>query len=232
MEKQNLDKVILLLGTDWFLPYWFTLGLAVETQKRACVQQGCREIAKQILGSAKEYWLTDFSNERVERTHSMLQMSMQKCRLDEAAKERIAVLIGDAKASTIDDRTSSLTLFITRELFNNALAEPPTLNPAIKTALARAWSDATSSNFKGIDFEKLCLDSASPWDAHTRSLTPDLPTYLADFVKATARQSEFSLLWTLVTPLLSKGQRRELVHWFRTVGQSVTGEPLDLPLDI
>ena len=211
------------------MPYWLTRGLGLEREGRLCVQKGCREIVKQIVCGAKEYWLTDFSDKRAERTHAMLQNVLRKCGVDETVMKRVEVLVEEGGESRINDGTGWLLVVITKELLENSLAGSPPLSPAIKGPLARAWAEVTNTDFEKLDFEELCLASTSLWDTYTRSLTPDLPTLLADFVKLTAMRRDFDLLWTAINAHLSEDQRRELVDWYRVVGQSMTGEPLELP---
>jgi hypothetical protein len=66
-----MDYFMMLLSTDWFLPYWPEIGIDIAEAKRVGLQQGCREIADQILGGANNYFLADFSEERRQETHSM-----------------------------------------------------------------------------------------------------------------------------------------------------------------
>ncbi len=66
-----VDYFILLLSTDWFLPHWPEIGIDVAEPKKVGLQQGCREIAKQVLGGADNYFLAGFSEECSQETHAM-----------------------------------------------------------------------------------------------------------------------------------------------------------------
>jgi hypothetical protein len=51
---------------------------------------------------------------------------------------------------------------------------------------------------------------------------------LADYVSAIASDSKFELLWGFINANLTAKQRHELLSWYRSAGQSLTGEPLRL----
>jgi hypothetical protein len=64
MEKMMVDKLVFLLSTDWFKPYWSGIGIDIDEAAKTSVQQGCREIVAQILSGTKSYYLASFSDDR------------------------------------------------------------------------------------------------------------------------------------------------------------------------
>src|SRR5437867_4565357 len=130
MRKTDLDMLTMLLSTDWFLPYWHVLGMGVPGGSKIFAQQGCREIVRQIAGAAKEYWLTDFSEERVDRTNSLLQKLLQKVCSSEFTVSTIISLIGQTEKHAVDEGTSWLLVSLTEQVLCNTLAQAEQLNPA------------------------------------------------------------------------------------------------------
>src|SRR2546422_5674260 len=55
------EYLILLLSTDWFLPYWTEIGIDIAEDKKIGIQQGCREIIDQITGGDDNVFLRSFS---------------------------------------------------------------------------------------------------------------------------------------------------------------------------
>src|SRR5947199_10858238 len=56
-----IEFLVLLLSTDWFLPYWAEIGIDVAEDKKIGIQQGCREIVEEILGGDDSTFLRSFS---------------------------------------------------------------------------------------------------------------------------------------------------------------------------
>jgi hypothetical protein len=225
MDSYEFDKLAMLLSADWFLPYWQQIGMFVGEGKKGPFQEGCREIVRQIMSGAQQYWDIDFGPERVRKTRSMLDVLMKKCKLEDAAVERINRLVS-GEESPVDDGTRWLLVSMTEQLLDNSVADGPALDVGIKEALQNQWKQWQHS--AEIDFKYLCLSSATGWDKYLRDTTPDLPAMLADYVSAIASQSKFEVLWGFINAKLTAKQRQELLGWYRSVGQSLTGEPLRL----
>jgi hypothetical protein len=67
-----VDKVVMLLSTDWFLPYWSVVGIEA-TEQKLCVQEGCRQIVHEMVNGATEYYHVNFSDERLRATRQSLR---------------------------------------------------------------------------------------------------------------------------------------------------------------
>jgi hypothetical protein len=129
-----------------------------------------------------------------------------------------------SEGSPVDEGTSWLIVSMTEQLLDGSVSEP--LDNAITEGLRRARGERL--DLDKINFEECCLNSKSTWDQYLRNATPDQPTMLADYVSAIARKSEFAQLWGFINVDLTVKQRRELLSWYRSTGQSLTGEPLRL----
>jgi hypothetical protein len=232
MKARKTDMLVMLLSTDWFKPYWFALGIGLGEKQKGIVQQGCREIVNQILSGAKEYWLANFSTERLEQTQNKLWGLLRESGADESSTRRIAALIGEGKSSTIENGTAWILVSITEQLFNNVLPTDQVLNPAVKEVLAGAWSMWNNFDFPKINFKESCLASTSEWDKYIRSLTPGLPTSVSDFLDDIESQTKSQLLLTAINVQLTSTQRRELMTWYSRVGRSLSGEELKLPPEL
>src|SRR5712691_1758585 len=121
MRENRIDKLVMLLSTDWFSEYWSTIGLFLMAQKKILVQIGCREIVQQILSGAKEYWSTSFSKERIEKTISMFQSMLEHSDIEKSTRERMNELISGKEESSLDTRTAWLLRSITQMIVTNSL---------------------------------------------------------------------------------------------------------------
>ena len=231
MKSGKLDMSIMLWSTDWFLPYWFTLGIGIGRDEKAVFQQGCREITKQIMSGASEYSNTTFSDERIAATRSTLKTLLTKSNASRSTVDKINALIGEGELTRNDEVTGWLVLSITEQFFQNSLANDLQLESEIKEALTKVWNITNQFDHAQIDFEQLCLNSNSDWDIFTRSVTPELPTRLADYLSTIRSEDKFGVLWAAIDANLSNSQRCKLLNWYRSVGKSMTGEPLRLPAE-
>ena len=61
MESFELDRLVMLLSADWFVPYWQLIGIFTDNKRKSLLRDECREIVPQIMSGATQYWYTDFS---------------------------------------------------------------------------------------------------------------------------------------------------------------------------
>jgi hypothetical protein len=228
MVNPLVDKLVMLLSTDWFLPYWFVLGIDAQDERRKCVQVGCREIVKQIISGTQEYWLTDFSPERVRKTTETFQSLLQKCRADSMSIGRVRKLTEGSVGPMLEDRVAWLLQSITRRLVDDSLREYAPLAQSIKERVKQIFENSQPTDSLIINFEELCLSSKSTWDTFVREVTPGLPTYLSDYLALIRIKNTFEILWMRVNGALSENERDELLSWYNKVSEELTGEPLSL----
>jgi hypothetical protein len=162
----------------------------------------------------------------------MLQALLQKCQADPRTIDKIDALTRDEEARITDQPTAWLVLVITWQLLQNSLDETFPLDADLKRAVSKVWDKLNGTQFPEPNFEQICLSSKSDWDIFTRSTTPDEPTMLSDYLSSLLGEEKFEQFWTAVRAKLSLGERRELLNWYRKVGESTTGEPLRLPQEV
>ena len=92
------------------------------------------------------------------------------------------------------------------------------------TKLILGRSRSKRAHLDALDFGQLCLLSNSTWDNYTRSLTPESPTSLADFLSVDLVGSQ---LLTSVLAQLTPAQRDVLLSRFQSIAKSVTGVEVD-----
>ena len=227
MPCYELDKLVMLLSTDWFFPYWRMIGILADDRRKSLLREGCREIVRQIMSSATQYWETNFSESRVRETRAMLDTLLERSDLDEVNLNRI-IGIASGGSSPIDDGTRWLIVGMTEQLLNGYVTAP--VDITIAEGLRRVRDEWITLD--EIDFKKCSLNSVSKWDQYLRHATPDLPDMLAHHVSAIASDSRFDLLWGFINVNFTAKQRYELISWYRTTGQSLTGAPLRLAQEV
>lgn len=205
------DKIAMLLSTDWFQPYWQTIGLNTTLESRRCIQQGCRGIVNQMVGDAEEYWLISFAEERVRATREAVLSLAAGCGLDVASAERLMGLCRERPERVARENTASLLCTVTAELITD-----DGLTSEIKLVLERTGTILQPDK----DFKVLSSESQSSWDRRIRDLTPDLPTYLSDWLSVGVL-AESALDYVLTS--LAREQQRLLRKRFRAAAQRITG---------
>lgn len=205
-----VDKIVMLLSTDWFFPYWKLIG--IEIPKKLEFQVGCRDIVRGFVKQATSYYNIDFSEERFESTRDAFRKLSARAGFEGSDKEPPWEL----ELGTFDDRHQLET---TAWLFNTArktLLADGDLEKETREALQEVGkADSNMPNFGD-----LCSESQSEWDAYIRSLTPELPNTLADWVEVSLIAS--MELWQVLRHLNST-QRRVLGKKFKTAVKQVTG---------
>jgi hypothetical protein len=211
-----VDRVVMLLSTDWFLPYWYVVGIDASEQK-LCVQKGCRQIVHEMMNGATNYYHINFSDERLRATRQSVRDLARKCGLGESSEMILEDLVG----SRPEREQFNMGAWLFRTLANN-LANDDQLDASTKIVLERSRSKHAVMD--DLDFEQLCSRSNSAWDNYTRSLTPELPTSMADFLSVNLVGAQ---LLTSVLAQLTQAQRDGLLSRFQFIARSVTGVDVD-----
>jgi hypothetical protein len=205
-----VDKAAMLLSTDWFAPHWSVIGIEADEEKR-CLQNGCRDIVRRVVSDAGDYYLIDFSDDRIERTREDLRLLVRNCKLSETAATRVNELAANKSGRNELEQTAWLFRIVHTELLNDG-----ELDEEIKLVLTRSkFSFANELNF-----EEMCLRSTTTWDGYIRSLTPELPASLAHLV-STGLLAIAEL--TDVLKQLTPAQRERLHARFHVAARSRTG---------
>jgi len=209
-----VDKLIMLLSTDWFKPYWSSIGIEVDEARKTSIQQGCREIVKQILSGAKNYYHISFTEERKKTTQAMLESLAQKSGADPILR----AIEEWAKMSDEEQKAAWIYTSFTDDLFSHDIREgDPKLDPAIIAIMAKAQRKYDLASF---EFLEKCESSETSWDQYTRELTPELPTALADTLAAVLTAHRYETFWNTVRDRLTTAQREELIAWYRDMAKA------------
>lgn len=212
------DWLVLLLSTDWFFEYWRLLGADLPDAEKLVIQQKCRKVAMQIMADAagKDYYSTIFSQERLERTRQLCKEAVGNEHLFEQLKRQFATV-------DTDEGSAWLLQMVTEDIINDNLYT--SLDPATVEFIRNVWSKSD------VDSEELhdrCLESSSEWDLYTKSLTPGLPSRLADFLTEEVGVAYFDVFWLRLRKFLSADQKSVLIDYYRHAILQMSGQDVDL----
>jgi hypothetical protein len=198
VNEANADKLAMLLSTDWFFNYWSMIGLIAEDGQRASIQLACRDVVKKMMSGADVYWNVSFSPDRLARTKSDLIDGCMASGADKPLIDCIKTVASDELTSSYDSTSSSMLALMTDQLARAPGADDLfEIDVELKREIQNLWSNDGCSD---IDFEQICLSSTDSWDAYTRSLTPDLPMMLADYLSGLLDviDDRFLSLWSRI----------------------------------
>jgi len=216
----STDRLTMLLSTDWFTPYWSTAGITVEPATRARLQQDCRTIVREFIGSAPTYWLTSFAADRIDESNRHFIAALQRQNLDHATMGRITDIVIWLSSEDPENRSVSLLADLTRQLIAHKAENPTGLSAITETVLGDAWETCEP---KVPEIEGVCLRSATEWDRYILSLTPDLPTMLADYATSILRRNQLLCYWRIVEKTLLAAERSGLIGWYSAGAAALTG---------
>lgn len=220
--------LIMLLSTDWFLPFWSEIGFDADIEMKARMQEGCREIVRTVIvGKSKddegEFDYIDWREELELKANSMLLELIEK--LD--AKGAASAVLEEWKPRDHDGLTSTLMLsMLTHELIEGVGLDA---SPAPDVSIRAAVMEATISY--GLDprqFEEISTKSESSWDKYIRSLLDldEIPDALSNNLVPAVHLHRLRVLWNRVSERLTGRQRQELLSWYRPMAKS-RGLPWD-----
>lgn len=219
MRDTSIDRLAMLLSTDWFFPYWSAIGLRMDPEKRTFLQQGCRKIVEDMIRGAEQYYLISFSVDRLLSTQNSFWELISSAQLDD---ELVRTIRGLLSPDSEESGTRWMLTLNTEMLLQNPSSLPtgiPDLNPNVKGAL-RSWAERQPERF---DFNILCMDSKTAWDIHVRGLTPELPAMLADYVEVgLIGELKFRDLQRVIHSFFET-DKIELQNWYSVVAGKLTG---------
>jgi hypothetical protein len=209
-----IDELIMLLSTDWFLPYWAEIGIDIAEAKKVGIKQGCREIVDQLLGGADDYCLSDFSEARKLETDSRF---LALLRLWDAQPEVSATLKEWANLSHQELNAVFACYWINSNLSSvDSTGSASSLEFHIRAEVVKAWELYTlaASNFGDI-----CLRSRTKWDIRTRHFLSS-PKALANQLWRVLLDRRLRAFWVNLRERLTPQQIQELVSWYREMFRS------------
>lgn len=174
------DCCCMLLSTDWFAPYWGTLGLRSGTrEQRLELRSRLQRVVKGLIGNAASYFEISFEPARLAATRESL-LSEARSLLsagDMELLERLVDRVGFVSAS--ENSTLSLLHTICQLIASSSEA----LDRDMSKEGAELFRTHFSEQSDAIEIiYDAARESTTPWDEYVRSLTPDLPGFLPDFL--------------------------------------------------
>src|SRR2546426_1750670 len=159
------DYLIMLLSTDWFMPYWAEIGIDLAEDKRIRIQQGCREILEEILGGADSFHLVDLSEERKQATESKFIAVLRRC---DAEPELSATRTEWARLSHTELTAVFLCANFNRQIPSaDGSGVAPYLEFPVRAEVVKTWE---AYALDPAVFEDICLSSKTEWDIRTQKM--------------------------------------------------------------
>jgi hypothetical protein len=206
-----IDYLILLLTTDWFLPYWKEIGIDIPENEKSDIQRGCRHIIERILNGTGSFYFVSFSEERKRMTSNEFFALLQQwgverdfqATFDEWAKMTPGELTAVFKCAMLNEEIPSA----------DGSSDIPFLEFAIRAEVMKAWD---IHSLKASVFRDICLNSNTNWDLRTQELLSS-PRTLVNHLWRVLLDHRLRVFWIDLRKCLSSQQLQELVAWYRTV---------------
>lgn len=209
--ERMTDALIMLLSTDWFLPYWAEIGINLSEKKKSCVQQGCRKIVAQILGDNESKFMSDFSDERMQETETRFLALLQNCNaeseLSETRREWANLPNQELNAAWNCARSNS-------QIRSGALLENgPVLDAPIRSEVAKIWDEY---DVEAYAFRDVSLHSKTDWDLYSQ-IAWGGPTVLVGQLQSVLQYRRLRESWNQLRQRLTDQQLDQLVSWYRAM---------------
>ncbi|HMH13950.1 MAG TPA: hypothetical protein VK578_12655 [Edaphobacter sp.] len=207
------DTLIMLLSSDWFLPFWNEIGIDFADGSKTAIQEGCRAIVRRFMEDSGSYLHIDFREERWQETNSAFIELLDSF----GAAKLIAAL--DWCGSPPDDLSTGIMLWALTDdaLMSGGKGTTPALNDAIRFQIADL---SVSSAVDPDKFDEISLQSNSTWDRYLAVLFEETPDALATKACFAVKQRRLRSLWNRIRKRLSEQQKGELLSWYRAMAKA------------
>ena len=205
------DYLILLLSTDWFLPYWDEIGIELGSEKRIPIQQGCREIVREILQGRDDFFFSEFSQDRIRETGARFLALARESDAEDHIRQ--------AWDEWAEQSNEALGATVECALLNREICAPDVNKPAsslafhIRAEVAITWEqfalDASA-------FRRVCLESETEWDIWTRRILGS-PISLVNQLWRMLLDRRLRSFWEHLLGRLTPAEVTELVKWYRAM---------------
>lgn len=217
------DYLVLLLSTDWFLPFWTEIGIDIADNRKLCIQEGCRHIIDELLNGDDNFFLISFSEDRRRVTREQFLALLRQC---EAESEASATFSEWEKLSHRE-----LTAVVAYAGLNakvpsaDGSTNVPYLEFAIRVEVMQLWE---IYRLDPAIFRNICLNSNTKWDLRTQKLLSSQRTLVNQLWRVLLNH-RFRSFWADLQQRLSSQQLQELVSWYRAVTKAqMDGDRPDL----
>jgi hypothetical protein len=224
--SDTVDQLVMLFSADWFRPHWSTLGIRTGAKAQEGFQRECQTIVRQIVGNAETYWLTSFEDERLAETQRQFLKSAHG-NLDADAVRKLSELLSFGADLEPDEISAAAMASVNTRLAAGRDRNLPQLPGESQKHLLEVWQRYRPSP---TCLEKAATHPSSKWDSYLLTLTPDLPTYLSDYLSDLLRRStDVRSFWAEVTGDMPDRDKQNLLIWYRTAIASTLGEDFATP---
>lgn len=205
------DFLILLLSTDWFLPYWIEIGIVFPENKKIIIQTGCRQIVEGLLGGADSFYLVSFSEERKKVTRERFLALLRQWETE----AEMSVALGERENLSHKELTAVVACAMLNAEISSAdgSGNAPDLEFAIRAEVVKSWE---AHRLKASVFREICLSSKTSWDIRTQKLLSS-PRTLVNQLWRVLLHHRFRAFWRELQNRLSSKQLQELVSWYRAM---------------
>lgn len=217
------DELIILLSTDWFLPYWQRIGVDLVETNKSCIQQGCRRIVSQMVGNADRMYQVDFSEQRKIETDASFGALLLEC---VSEGELMAAREEWGSRTDKDNRATWNWFYLNQTICSPRVEERfPTLASDIRSCVSDIWR---LYDFREADIQGACSSSTTDWDVRIHSILGGAAT-LFGLVNHVLRDHRLQAFWNQLLGRLTPEQLGNLLFWYRETTALVTrGEQPDL----
>jgi hypothetical protein len=214
--------LVILLSTDWFFPFWFDIGLEIDRETKAQIQQRCRdfvknEMAKKSVDDEGEFRYINCDEECKSKAKYLLMEFLQ--RFDDLTHHGFAVIERWSNRDEDGVRSALMLRMLSHDLIEGVSAEG---NPAPGLPIRAAVKQSCKNyDLDPTQFEEISMKSQSIWDKYVQSLFhDDVPTTLSDQVTLAVYQERLCMLWNRISERVTLEQGRELLSWYRAAAKS------------
>jgi len=212
-----LDPLIMLLSTDWFLPYWKEIGIDIIESKKPCIQKGCREIAARMLGSAQTRYVSDFSEARLRETESDFLELLQRC---EAQPELFSTYKEWATLSGQEIKAASSCSHLNLKITSGVAENDPGLNPLVRAKVVATWGAYYVEPYV---FRDVSVRSGTDWDRYVRIIWRG-PEVLPGQLRGVLLYWRLRAFWEHLRVSLTPRELHQLVTWYREMNKIICHE--------
>lgn len=228
MNKTFFDKLAMLLSTDWFFPWWPSIGLLISYDDKKVAQNKCRDEVKVFTRNFDNYWIISFDDVRIEHTSR---------HIIDTIKEYVypGFMLFDLVnngGTKIEPNSQKIPLdligIMTELLVSDRNSIEFDLPEDVCSIVTYCWK---KSEEEDIDYSALCRSGRGEWDQIISNLTPDLPCMTADFVSIDIdSHNRIARFCGLINSKLTGQSMHLLTDWYENFARELTGSAMTAPL--
>lgn len=217
----KIDYLVMLLSTDWFIQFSSGLGFRFSEASQREIQAGCRDIVRELMGGAGDYYQIDLSDERQQETHRLLAGLIGA---HASGKDDLNIVEEWINGPSDDFRSSVMLRMLTNDLLLGA-SEESIPEPDFGVRLV-VKEEADVERVTMEQFWDASIVSQSTWDRYIRGLFSETPSALSDIASFAVQEHRLKQLWKRICERLTEHQVDSLINWCRAMAVS-RGIPID-----